>query len=1778
MTLADKAILSGADNHPPMLEKDMYDSWKCIMELNIMNRQHGRMILESIKNDPLIWPSIEENGVTRPKKYLELSAMEAIQADCNVKATNIILQGLPPEVYALVSNHKVANELWERIQLLMQGTSLTKQERETQTTQHVITHNAAYQADDLDAYDSDCDEINTTKVALMANLSHYGSDDLAEKEENRNIDREITLEKHIKELNNIVFKRNQSAQTVHMLTKPQFFYDYTTKQALGYQNPLYLKKAQQLEPKLYDGNIIQKSNAIVIRDPEETLMLVEESNFATRFVPQTELSAEQAFWSQNSVNSPEPTPSTRPTQVEVPKELLKVSMSQEKDMVIKKLKERIKSLSGNIKEDKIKQELEEIETINIKLDHREQVLVIIVFEDNLRKLKGKVVADEGVISYLIDPEMLKVDVAPLAPKLQKNRTAHCDYLKHTQEETTTLREIVKHERSLNPLNTSLDYACTKKDKIQQTPSSFKKNKIEAHPRNVRSSLRNKNCVVKNKNTASVQNSKSNVNSGLQCVTCNGCLFSDNHDLCVLEFINNVNAHVKSKLVKKTVKRKVWKPTGKVFTNIEYIWRHIGRTFTRLGNTCPLTRFTTTTKVPLRKPISLESNPPKPVLVYSRKPKESRNNVPVVQIFLWYLDSGCSKHMTGDRSQLTNFVNKFLDGLGHNLFSVGQFCDSDLEVGISHETYVARSPQQNGVIERRNRTLIEAAHTISGPALHEMTPATISSGLVPNPTSSTPFVPPSRTDWDLLFQPLFDELLTPPPSVDHPAPKVIAPITEVVTSEPAESTGSPSLTTVNQDVPSPSNDSFFDMPIPKVSSDQSSSTDSIHTIELVPQPDKVMVITLKWIYKVKLDELGESFAPVARLEAIRIFLAYVAHMNMVIYQMDVNTAFLNGNLREEVYVSQPYGFVDPDNPNHVYKLKKDLYGLKQAPRAWYDMLSSFLISQDFSKGLVDPTLFICRNKNDLLLVQIYVDDIIFAASTPELCDLFAKIMCSKFKMSMMGKISFFLGLQISQSPRGIFINQSKYALESLKKYGFEYCNPVDTPMVGKSILAEDKEGKVVDPSHYRVSGSAYRKALTCGQKNLSIPMRNRQSGSMAFEGFFDCFNSIYRCRSCWLSRYTERIEFMINKLGMRSFTPETLKQLTDEVDETMDIITDQQVALDEGLVPHASRLRIGKKSYKEYYAIASGAEPLKTKASVRNKQSSSDTTMPPPNTIGKRLKTSVKVEHIKLATKRIQIQTHISHASRSVQTPSQVENTDDEDNDENSHGMNFKGDEGANKEDEANELYRDVNINLAGRDVQTTQVIEDTHVTLTLTPTPSPANVPSSSLKDLPNFGSLFRFDHRLKTLETNLLEFMQTNQFVEAISSIPSIVDKYIDHRMNEAVKVAVRLQSDRLQDEAQVENEDFLNKLDENIQKIIKEQVQEQVKVQVSKILPKIKKTVNEQLKAEVLTRSSNSSKTSHGVAANLSELELKKILIDKMESNKSIHRSDEQKNLYKALVNAYECNKLILDTYGDTVTLKRCRDDEDKDEEPSAGSNQGFKRRREGKEPESTRAPKENTSKTSGMSTEGSKSHHKTASESTPAEELMHTTHDLEEPVPHEFETGRKHQQFYGFAVNRESARDVYSKCRIITVTELQIIEWHNYKHLDWIIVRRDDDKLYKFKECDFKRLCIQDMLLLLVQGKLPNLTIDEHFAFNVSLRMFTRSIVIQQRVEDPQLGIENYQKKLNLTKPDTYRSDLKRKEAYTAYSNPRGFIYQNKDKQKKLMRIDELHKFSDDTLNDV
>nr|GEV93525.1 uncharacterized mitochondrial protein AtMg00810-like [Tanacetum cinerariifolium] len=1172
---------------------------------------------------------------------------------------------------------------------------------EAQTTQYVITNNTAYQADDLDAYDSDCDEINSAKIALMANLSHYGSDNLVEvhnpdnvtnnvinqavqamliseqsnimnqsetkitsdsniiiysqyvnesqyvtiqnsnfpaqqdalilyvieqlktqvvnctkinqdnksvnktliaelerykdqvrilkegnnvdkssdscamsieidnlkqtlsehlkekeslkqmvtflkndfqKEESRNIDRELALEKQVKELNNIVFKRNQSAPIVHMLTKPQFFYDHTTRQALGFQNPCYHKKAQQLEPKLYDGSVIQNTNAIVIRDSKETLMLEDESRSKM--------------------------------------------LQKQKDQMM---------------------------------------------------------------------------------------TAHYDYLKHTQEETATLREIVKNERLLDPLNTSLDYACdklmamtlmnktkyirftepitslgntpikttsssnvvsnkpmlsskgvnlptsasgsqplsnTKKDRIRQTKSRAKKNKLEPYSRNVRTSLHNKKSVVNTKDIASVPNSKLIMNFDLQCATCNGCLFSDNHNSCVLEFINSFD-----------------------------------------------------------------------------------------QIVLWYLNFGCSKHMTGDRSQLTNFVNKFLgtvkfgndhvakimgygdykignvtilrvyfmEGLGHNLFSVGQLCDSDLKVAFHQHTFFIRnlegfdlltgsrgnnlytlslgdmmasspicllskasktkgcgyrmlypksihctsSPRKTPyellhnklpdlsflyvfgalcyptndsenlgklqpkadigifigyaptkktfwIYNRRTRRIVETIHvdfdeltamaseqSSSGPALHETTRATINSGLVPKPTPLIPFVPPSRNEWDLLFQPLFDELLTPPPSVDPPALEVITLIDEIVALELAVSTGLPSSTIVDQDAPSPiksqttpetqppviphdveednhdieaahmGNDTLFEPNTYKDALTQSCWNEAMQEElnEFKHELGGILKNKARLVAHGYRQEEGiyfeESFAPIVRLEAIRSFLVYAAHKNMVVYQMDVKTAFLNGNLREEVYVSQPDGTID------------------------------------FSR------------------------------------------------------------------PRGIFINQSKYALESLKKYSFKSCDPVDTPMMEKSKLDEDKEGKVVDPSHYcgMIGTLLY---LTASRPNLQFAkcmcaryqarptekhlhalkrifryLRgtvNRgqwypKDSSIALTTFADADHPGCQDTRCSTSGSMQFLgDRLISWSSKRKKSAAISSTEAEYITLTMYMTIDQQVALDKPLVPHARRLRIRKSNF------------------------------------------------------------------------------------------------------------------------------------------------------------------------------------------------------------------------------------------------------------------------------------------------------------------------------------------------------------------------------------------------------------------------------------------------------------------------------------------------------------------------------------------------------------------------------------------------------------------------
>ncbi|GJS79297.1 hypothetical protein Tco_0729178 [Tanacetum coccineum] len=488
----------------------------------------------------------------------------------------------------------------------------------------------------------------------------------------------------------------------------------------------------------------------------------------------------------------------------------------------------------------------------------------------------------------------------------------------------------------------------------------------------------------------------------------------------------------------------------------------------------------------------------------------------------------------------------------------------------------------------------------------------------------------------------------------------------------------------------------------------------------------------------------------------------------------------------------------------------------------------------------------------------------------------------------------------------------------------------------------------------------------------------------------------------------------------------------------------------------------------------------------------------------------------------------------VQTPSHVESTDDDYNDDEIKGANVVGEEmdeeATNAEGEENKSYRDVNVNLEGRDT-----------TMTDAPLPNQSSFVSSGfvsnmLNPRPDTGidSIFNLNTEATSLINVSITTIAEPPLVFA-TTLPPSPTPLITHMQQTPLPTPTIVPISSL-DEAQAENKDFLNKLDDNIKKIIKDQVKEQVKAQVSKILPKIEKTVNEQLEAKVMTRSSTESKTSLAIAANLSELELNKILIEKMESNKSIDGSNEQNNLYKALVEAYKSDKLILDTCGDTISFKRHRYDEDKDEEPSARSNRGSKRRRARKEPESTSAPKEKTSKTTGKSTDGSKSKHKSAGEFAHTEEPMHTDKDLKEPAHQEFDIGATEEQS-----DEETSQ-----------------------HPDWF----QKQAKIPTPDHDWNKTLpavhgpVQPWLRNLAREEGPRESFDELMDTPLDFSAFMMN----------QLKIDTLTPEL-LAGPTFELMDT-----YTAYSNPKGFIYQNKDKKNKLMRIDELHKFSDGTLDDV
>ncbi|GJZ04299.1 integrase, catalytic region, zinc finger, CCHC-type containing protein [Tanacetum coccineum] len=833
-----------------------------------------------------------------------------------------------------------------------------------QATQTTIPHNAAFQTDDLNAYDSDCDDISSAKVVLMANLSSYDLDVLSE-------------------------------------------------------------KAQRIKTTLYDGIVISKKHDVIfVVDEEETLILEEESrsemlakqndpiskekkinislinysdlnklseDFGKCFVPQKQLSTEQAFW--------------------LP--LSNLTTFKDFDNSLHNELNEVKTVFSQI-EAAVEQCSVDKKYFDIQ---KKEILWIMIDSWNILSVKILEQENDHLFELLLSQDIVHICVNSLATR-NNCREMQQSFIHEYNENLVLKVELAKKEHMVE--KKLYNEVLEAKDVLIA--------KLKKHVEN----LKGKNMVEKD---ATPNNAKEIVE----------------HARALRPLDSDLDSACK------------WKPTG--------------RTFTINGNTCPLTRITFTKVVPLKETTSKSVTIPNPeIKIYSRRTKVAKL---VVQIVLWYLDSRCSKHMTRNRSQLINFISKFMgtirfgndhvakimgfgdyqmgnvmiyqvyyvEGLGHNLFSVGQFCDSDLKVAFRKHTCYVRN--------------LDGVDLLKG-----------SRGL------------------NLYTLSLEDMMLTSPICLLSKASKTkswlwhrsdASPILAVVAPEPADSTGTPSSTSVGQDAPSLNNNPFFDVPILELNSKESSSRDVILT-------------------NVKLDELGGVLKNKGRLVAR----GYRQEEGINFEESFASTVFLNGILREEVYVSQPDGFVDQDNPNHVYKLKKTLYGAKSGSTGLAKPTEKHLHAVKrifrYLKGTINMGMW--YSKDSCIALAAFVDA--------------DHAGCQDTIRSTSGSMQL-LGDRLMRS--------------QLIDYGLGF-NKIPLYCDNKSAISlccnniQHFRSKHIDIRYHFI-----KEQVENGVVELYFVITEYQLA--------DIFTKA-------LGR--ERLEFLINKLGMRSMSPKTLKRLTEEEEE------------------------------------------------------------------------------------------------------------------------------------------------------------------------------------------------------------------------------------------------------------------------------------------------------------------------------------------------------------------------------------------------------------------------------------------------------------------------------------------------------------------------------------------------------------------------------------------------------------------------------------------------------
>nr|GEX20764.1 copia protein [Tanacetum cinerariifolium] len=871
---------------------------------------------------------------------------------------------------------------------------------EGQATQTVITHNAAYQADDSDAYDSNCDELNTAKVAVMAKLSHYGLDVLA-------------------------------------------------------------KKAQQLEPKLYDGNIIKNTYAIVIPDSKETLVLAEESRSKMISKQQDPMVYKRRTSHSNYIRHTQEqavilrTPIALETYIPKPVVTLvylrKPRKSKTTDPVRKYKVVQIvlwyldsgcsKHMTRDCSQSPILSKkigvyyvkglghnlfsVGKFSDSNLKVTFRQHICFIRNLEgvDLLTRSRGNNLYTLSLEDMMASsPICLLSKASKTKPWLWHRRLSHLNF--------GAINHLARHGlvRGLPKLKFEKDHLCS--------VCAMGKSKKKPYKPKFEDTNQEKLYLLH--------------------------ISKDEALDFIIKFLKMIQVRLK------TLVCQIKTDNGSEFVN-----QTLREYYEKVG----ISHETSVARSPQQNEAAATAcytqNHSIILFRHGKTPYELLYNKPPDLSFLYVFGALC--YPTNDSENLGKLQTK-------------------VDIGI----FISNSPIKKSfwIYNRRTRRIIETIHvdfdeltTMASaysnlePALHEMTPATISSGFVSNSPPSTPFTP------------------------------VISNVVEEDNHD--------------LDVAHMNNDPFFVVEeSPKTST---SHDDSLHEFLHEDSTSQGSSSNMRQTYT--------PFESLGRWTKDHLI---------------------------EVYVSQPEGFVDQDNPSHVYKLKKALYGLKEVPYAWYGMLSWFLISQHFSKGAVDLTLFTWKAGNDLLLVQIYVDDIIFASTNTAMCNEFANSITTMFKMSMMGKISFFFGLQISQSPRGIFVNQSKYAFVIVKKYGMLSSDSVDIPLVKKSKLDEDLKGKPVDATLYRgMIGSlmyltSSRPDLTyavclCAryqakptEKHLNAVKRDQMEN-----GFVELYfvRTEYQLADIFTKPLPrERFNFLIEKLRIKSVSLDMLKRLAEEIDE------------------------------------------------------------------------------------------------------------------------------------------------------------------------------------------------------------------------------------------------------------------------------------------------------------------------------------------------------------------------------------------------------------------------------------------------------------------------------------------------------------------------------------------------------------------------------------------------------------------------------------------------------